>query len=188
VGVYFVTQNPTDIPDKILGQLGNRIQHALRTFSANDQKAVKAAAQTFRSNPKLDIETAITQLEVGEALVSLLDEKGSPGVTQKAYIVPPASQIGPVDDGQRKKIIESSVLFGHYEKLVDRESAYERLKAKAEQASQSAPVPLPRAAARTAAPRQREGVAEAMMKSAARAAASQAGRTIIRGILGSIFR
>jgi DNA helicase HerA-like ATPase len=188
VGVYFVTQNPTDIPDKILGQLGNRIQHALRAFSVNDQKAVKAAAQTFRSNPKLDIETAITQLEVGEALVSLLDEKGSPAVTQKAYIVPPASQLGPVDEGQRKKLIETSVLFGHYEKMVDRESAYELLKAKAEQSAQSAPVNIPKTAARTAAPRQSQSVAEAMVKSAARAAASQAGRTIIRGILGSIFR
>jgi len=188
VGIYFVTQNPTDIPDKILGQLGNRIQHALRAFSANDQKAVKAAAQTFRSNPKLDIETAITQLEVGEALVSLLDEKGSPSVTQKAYIVPPASQLGPVDEGQRKKLIESSVLFGHYEKMVDRESAYELLKAKAEKTTQTAPVNVPKTAARTAAPRQQQSVAEAMVKSAARAAASQAGRTIIRGILGSIFR
>ena len=188
VGIYFVTQNPTDIPDKILGQLGNRIQHALRAFSANDQKAVKAAAQTFRSNPKLDIETAITQLEVGEALVSLLDEKGSPSVTQKAYIVPPASQLGPVDDGQRKKLIESSVLFGHYEKMVDRQSAYELLKAKAEKTTQTAPVNVPKTAARTAAPRQQQSVAEAMVKSAARAAASQAGRTIIRGILGSIFR
>ncbi|MBI4727555.1 DUF853 family protein [candidate division TA06 bacterium] len=131
VGIYFVTQNPTDIPDKILGQLGDRIQHALRAFSANDQKAVKAAAQTFRSNPQLDIESAITQLEVGQALVSLLDEKGSPSITQKTYIVPPASQLGPIDDGQREKLIKSSALFGHYEKMVDRESAYELLKAKA---------------------------------------------------------
>ena len=188
MGVYFVTQNPTDIPDRILGQLGNRIQHALRAFSANDQKAVKAAAQTFRSNPKLDIETAITQLEVGEALISLLDEKDSPAITQKAYIIPPSSQIGPVDDGQRKKVIESSVLFGHYEKMVDRESAYELLKAKAEQSTQTAPVNASKTPVKSTAPRQRQSVAEAMVKSAARAAASQAGRTIIRGILGSIFR
>jgi DNA helicase HerA-like ATPase len=187
VGVYFVSQSPTDIPDKILGQLGNRVQHALRAFSANDQKAVKAAAQTFRSNPMLDIEQAITQLEVGEALVSLLDDKGSPGITERALIVPPPSQIGPVTPDQRKKIIEGSVLFGHYEKLVDRESAYEMLKAKAEQLSQSAQTNIPRPQPRASTSRQRQSVAEAMVKSAARAAASQAGRTIIRGVLGSIF-
>jgi hypothetical protein len=187
VGVYFVSQSPTDIPDRILGQLGNRVQHALRAFSANDQKAVKAAAQTFRSNPKLDIEQAITQLEVGEALVSLLDEKGSPGVTERALVVPPSSRIGSIDDGQRNKIIESSVLFGHYEKMVDRESAYEMLKAKAEQLSQSAPIPVPKPKTRAAGTGQRQSVAEAMVKSAARAAASQAGRAIMRGVLGSIF-
>ena len=182
VGIYFVTQNPTDIPDKILGQLGNRIQHALRAFSANDQKAVRAAAQTFRTNPGLDIEQAITQLETGEALVSLLDEKGSPGVTERAYILPPAGQIGPIATEQRERLIRSSVLYGHYDKLVDRESAYEMLKSRAQQA----PPPEPAKAARPAG-RPRESVAEAMMKSAARSAASQAGRAIMRGVLGSIF-
>jgi hypothetical protein len=180
VGVYFVTQNPTDIPDNILGQLGNRVQHALRAFSANDQKAVRAAAQTFRINPKLDIEQVITQLEVGEALISMLDEKGSPGVVERAYILPPRSQIGPIAADQRDTIIKGSVLFGHYENLVDRESAYELLKTKAQQVMSQIPAPKP-------AGRQRESVAEAMVKSAARAAASQAGRAIMRGIFGTIF-
>ena len=180
VGVYFVTQNPTDIPDKILGQLGNRVQHALRAFSANDQKAVRAAAQTFRINPKLDIEQVITQLEVGEALISMLDEKGSPGVVERAYILPPRSQIGPIAADQRDTIIKGSVLFGHYENLVDRESAYELLKTKAQQVMSQIPAPKP-------AGRQRESVGEAMVKSAARAAASQAGRAIMRGIFGTIF-
>jgi DNA helicase HerA-like ATPase len=180
VGVYFVTQNPTDIPDKILGQLGNRVQHALRAFSVNDQRAVRAAANTFRVNPKLDIEQVITQLEVGEGLVSMLDEKGSPGVVERAYILPPRSQIGPITTDQRDKIIKGSVLFGRYENQVDRESAYELLKTKTEQAMSQVPAPKP-------AGRQRESVGEAMVKSAARAAASQAGRSIMRGIFGTIF-
>jgi DNA helicase HerA-like ATPase len=180
VGIYFVTQNSTDVPDKILGQLGNRVQHALRAFSVNDQKAVKAAAQTFRINPKLDIEKVITQLEVGEALVSMLDEKGSPGIVERAYILPPRSQIGPISNDQRDKIIKASVLFGHYENLVDRDSAYEMLKAKAQQTVLQAPAPKPVG-------RPRESMAEAMVKSAARAAASQAGRAIMRGIFGTIF-
>lgn len=182
VGVYFVTQNPTDIPDKILGQLGNRVQHALRAFSANDQKAVKAAAQTFRLNPKLDIEQAITQLEVGEALISFLEEKGSPGIAERAHILPPPSQIGPITAEQREQLIKGSVLFGHYEKEIDRESAYEMLKAKTQQAQSAAPVPVSKPAGR-----QRQSVGEAMVKSAARAAASQAGRAIMRGVLGSLF-
>ena len=129
VGVYFVTQNPLDVPESVLGQLGNRVQHALRAFTPRDQKAVKTAATTMRPNPGLDIEHAITELGVGEALVSLLDEKGRPGVTERAYIIPPGSQIGPIDSEERKKIIESSAIFGHYEKAVDRESAYEVLAA-----------------------------------------------------------
>jgi DNA helicase HerA-like ATPase len=128
VGVYFVTQNPADVPDKILSQLGNRVQHALRAFSARDQKAVRAAAQTMRDNANLDEETAITELGVGEALVSLLDDKGRPGIVERTFIVPPQAQIGPVTDAERKQVIAQSVLAGHYENASDRESAYEILK------------------------------------------------------------
>src|SRR5713101_8466861 len=130
VGVYFVSQNPLDIPDVVLSQLGNRVQHALRAFSPRDQKAVKAAAQTFRANPKLDVEEVITQLGVGEALVSFLDEKGIPGVVERAMVCPPHSQIGPITPEQRVAIIKGSVVAGVYETVVDRESAYERLKGK----------------------------------------------------------
>jgi hypothetical protein len=135
VGVYFVTQNPLDIPDTVLGQLGNRVQHALRAFTPRDQKAVKAAAETMRANPGLDIATVITELGVGEALVSLLDEKGRPGVTQRVYVLPPGSQIGPIDKAQRQALIEGSLVAGVYEKTVDRESAYEKLKGRAVQSA-----------------------------------------------------
>src|SRR5277367_5526244 len=133
VGVYFVTQNPLDVPETVLGQLSNRVQHALRAFTPKDQKAVKAAAETFRSNPKLDVATAITELQVGEALVSFLDEKGMPGVVQKALVCPPHSQIGPITPEQRKKFLQSSVVAGVYEKAVDRESAFEILRDRAAQ-------------------------------------------------------
>ncbi len=129
VGVYFCTQNPLDIPESVLGQLGSRVQHALRAFTPKDQKAVKTAAQTMRANPKLDVEQAITELGVGEALVSLLDEKGRPGVTERAWVYPPASKIGPITPEERQKIIKGSTIFGHYEKVVDRESAFEKLQA-----------------------------------------------------------
>lgn len=138
VGVFFVTQNPLDVPDKVLAQLGNRVQHALRAFTPRDQKAVKVAADTFRTNPDLDIETAITQLGVGEALVSFLDEKGAPGITQRALVRPPQSQIGPITDAQRKEILDGSLISGIYEKVVDRESAYELLKKQAEEQAGSA--------------------------------------------------
>jgi DNA helicase HerA-like ATPase len=128
VGVYFVTQNPIDIPEKVLGQLGNRIQHALRAFSPRDQKAVKSAAETFRQNPKLDVTATITQLGVGEALVSMLDEQGSPAIVERAFIVPPGGQIGPITPQQRINLIKASPFFGHYERSIDRESAYEILK------------------------------------------------------------
>jgi DNA helicase HerA-like ATPase len=132
IGVYFVTQNPNDVSQVVLSQLGNRVQHALRAFTPNDQKAVKAAADTFRTNPKLDTAAVITQLAVGEALVSFLDESGTPGIVQRAMVCPPASQIGPITPEQRKQIIASSPVAGVYEKAVDRESAYERLTGKAE--------------------------------------------------------
>ena len=141
VGVYFVTQNPMDVPQIILGQLGNRVQHALRAFTPIDQKAVKSAAQTFRTNPKLNVEKCITELGVGEALVSFLDEKGTPGIVERALVCPPHSQIGPITPEQRQQIMAGSVVAGVYDKVVDRESAYERLKGRAEQAPAPTQVP-----------------------------------------------
>ena len=141
VGVFFVTQNPLDIPDVTLSQLGNRIQHALRAFTPRDQKAVKAAAETFRQNPKINVETAITQLATGEALVSFLDEKGMPGIVERAFVLPPISQIGPIVPQIRQDIVRQSVIFGHYERSIDRESAYEILKARAERRVPAEPQP-----------------------------------------------
>ena len=131
VGVYFVTQNPLDIPDKVLAQLGNRVQHALRAFTPRDQKAVKAAAETMRANPKLNTATAIMELAVGEALISFLDAKGTPAITERAFVLPPASQIGPITPQQRRGLIDGSVVAGIYEKPVDRESAFEMLRDRA---------------------------------------------------------
>jgi DNA helicase HerA-like ATPase len=188
VGVYFISQNPTDIPDKVLGQLGNRVQHALRAFTPRDQKAIKAAAQTFRSNPKLDVETVITELEVGEALVSFLDEKGTPGVVERAFICPPQGKIGAITPEQRQQIIQHSVIYGHYEKEMDRESAYEMLKTRAEQAIQEAEAEeMEQAVQKQPQGRQPDDIWASMAKSAARAAGSQMGRQIIRGVMGSIF-
>lgn len=212
VGVFFVTQNPIDVPETVLGQLGNRVQHALRAFSPRDQKAVKSAAQTFRSNPKLDVEQVITQLGVGEALVSFLDEKGIPGVVDRAMIYPPHSQIGPITPEQRQQIIRSSVIAGVYEQAVDRESAYEKLKGKVAASSNAAgapPAPVPesgpvpvQATSHTdwvqeagavlgnvlgSGTGRRETVAQAMVKSAARSIGSTVGRQIIRGVLGSLL-
>jgi DNA helicase HerA-like ATPase len=205
VGVYLVTQNPLDIPETVLGQLGNRVQHALRAFTPRDQKAVKAAASTMRPNPKLKVEQAITELEVGEALVSLLDEKGRPSVVERAFVVPPGSYLGPISEDERRKIIESSTVYGHYEKAVDRESAYEKLKGRTEgklQENARTPAgPAPAAPAPASSnvlsevlfgktgPRggQHDGLAQTLAKSAARAIGSQAGREILRGVLGSIL-
>jgi len=197
VGVYFVTQNPLDVPESVLGQLGNRVQHALRAFTPRDQKAVKTAAETLRPNPKLNAEKVITELGVGEALVSLLDEKGSPCVVERAFVVPPGSQIGPIGDDERAKLIQSSDVFGHYEKAVDRESAYEKLKGRTEakpaQPGESAnPVHDPvhdilfgRTGPRGG--RQSQGIIEAVTKSAARSIGSELGRQVLRGVLGSIL-
>ncbi|HEU0186333.1 MAG TPA: helicase HerA-like domain-containing protein, partial [Gallionellaceae bacterium] len=194
VGVYFVTQNPTDVPDKVLSQLGNRVQHALRAFSPRDQKAVRAAAETMRDNPKLDEAAIITELGVGEALVSLLDEKGRPTVVERAFIVPPEAQIGPISDAERNAAIQSSVLAGHYENVVDRESAYEKLKGRTEQKQAAAAGNgsglgglLGGVLGGGSSGRQRQGVVEALAKSAARAIGSEVGRQIIRGVLGSIL-
>jgi DNA helicase HerA-like ATPase len=205
VGVYFVTQNPLDVPESVLGQLGNRVQHALRAFTPKDQRAVKTAAETLRPNPKFKAEKVITELGVGEALVSFLDEKGRPSVVERAFVMPPASKIGPLAPDERKRIIASSPLAGHYEKAVDRESAYEQLKERtAERQADAAPAHGKGAPAGAPAPSggglgdiifgstgprggKREGVLESAAKSAARSIGSQVGREIMRGVLGSIF-
>jgi DNA helicase HerA-like ATPase len=209
VGVFFVTQNPLDIPDKILGQLGNRVQHALRAFTPRDQKAVKAAADTLRANPKVDAETAITELGVGEALVSLLDEQGRPGMVERAFILPPASRIGPMTTQERDAAIKGSLLFGHYEKVMDRESAYEKLKGipatgtaptTQKPAPQATPAPADSGASGgfgevlgdifgggSGGSSRRQSATEAAIKSAARSIGSQLGREIVRGVLGSIL-
>jgi DNA helicase HerA-like ATPase len=206
VGVFFVTQNPIDVPDTVLGQLGNRVQHALRAFSPKDQKAVKAAAQTFRANPKVNVEAVITEMGVGEALVSFLDEKGIPGMVERAMIMPPHSQIGPITPEQRAAIIKSSVVAGVYETAVDRESAYEKLKGKV--AASGAGTEAAPAGGVAGSPgggwlesagtalggvlgsggsRRGDTVVQAMVKSAARTMGSTVGRQIIRGVLGSLL-
>ncbi|AGU49973.1 hypothetical protein VAPA_1c28780 [Variovorax paradoxus B4] len=205
VGVYFVTQNPLDIPDSVLAQLGNRVQHALRAFTPRDQKAVKATATTMRQKPGLDIETAITELAVGEALVSFLDAKGRPSVTERVFVVPPGSQIGPVTPAQRQAVVANSLVAGVYEKTVDRESAYEKLKGRAETAPDAPPAKTPggKGAAETAegssmlndllfgstGPRggKRDGLVQTMAKSAVRTMGTSVGKEILRGVLGGIF-
>ncbi|MGA7181561.1 MAG: helicase HerA-like domain-containing protein [Thiobacillaceae bacterium] len=202
VGVYFVTQNPADVPDKVLSQLGNRVQHALRAFSPRDQKAVKAAAETMRDNPSLDEESVITELGVGEALVSFLDEEGRPTVVERAFILPPQGQIGPITPDQRQRIIGTSLVAGVYEKAIDRESAYEVLKHRAEEKqTQAAAAESAKQADNSASgggilgslggmlggTSRRQGAVEAMVKSAARSIGSQVGRQILRGVLGGIF-
>ena len=189
VGVYFCSQNPLDIPDKVLGQLGHRVQHALRAFTPRDQKAVKAAATTFRINPDVDVEKVIMELAVGEALVSFLDEKGTPRIVQRALIYPPESQLPPLADDERRKVITQSLVAGHYEKEVDRASAFELLKARAEQQAQAAHQEQQQAAEAKAesAGSGRMGFAESFGKSVVRAAGSQIGRSLIRGVMGSIF-
>ena len=187
VGVYFVTQNPLDLPETVLGQLGNRIQHALRAFTPKDQKAVRAAAETFRSNPGFDTLQAITELGVGEALISLLDEKGSPTPVERALIRPPLSRLSPLTPDERAAIIRGSVLYGHYERLVDRESAYEKLIARTQQSAAEPPSHRPAGASRGA-PRSEMGdLLQAAVKSAAHSIGSQVGRQIMRGVLGSLF-
>ncbi len=201
VGVFFVSQNPLDIPENVLGQLGNRVQHALRAFTPKDQKAVKAAAQTFRSNPKLDVEKTITELEVGEALVSFLDEKGTPGVVERAMVCPPRGQIGPITPEQRAELMKASLVAGVYENAVDRESAYEILKGRAGQAAaaggsqpQGQEQPWYANLPNLGLPGQSGGggrrgdsLIEAMSKSAARTIGSSVGRQIVRGVLGSLL-
>ena len=214
VGVFFVTQNPLDVPDKVLAQLGNRVQHALRAFTPRDQKAVKTAADTLRANPKVDTVKSITELAVGEALVSCLDPKGTPTVVERAWILPPSSRIGPITADERNAVINRSIIKGHYETMVDRESAYEKLKARADErqgdaatpaaSSQSRPLPgsasppkpgpAPGSALNdilfgSTGPRggHHEGMLESAAKSAARSVGSGLGRQILRGVLGGLF-
>ncbi|GMV47915.1 MAG: ATPase [Pseudomonadota bacterium] len=216
VGVYFVTQNPLDIPDTVLGQLGNRVQHALRAFTPRDQKAVRSAAETMRANPKIaDMSTAITELAVGEALVSFLDDKGRPSITERVYVIPPGSQIGPIAPEQRQALLAGSLVAGVYEKTVDRESAYEKLRGRAAAptgataAGGTADAAAAGAAVGTAGaaggagmfdavkdivlgstgPRggKREGLVEKAASSAVRSIGSAVGRELIRGVLGSLL-
>ena len=203
VGVYFVTQNPIDIPDTVLAQLGNRVQHALRAYTPRDQKAVRTTAETMRPNPAIDIKRAITELATGEALVSFLDEKGRPGITQRVFVIPPGSQIGPITPEQRQTLLSGSLVAGTYEKMVDRESAYEKLQQRgsaeisAQQGSASAPggeddvilgtvkdVLFGRTGPRGG---KSEGILESAAKSAARSIGSNIGRQIVRGVLGSLL-
>ncbi len=192
IGVYFSSQNPLDIPDVVLGQLGNRVQHALRAFTPRDQKAVKAAATTFRQNPNINVEAAITELGVGEALVSMLDEKGTPGIVRRALVAPPFSKLGAITPTERQAVIQSSIIAGHYENFVDRESAYELLKVRAEQsAQQTAALAQEKAAAQKQESSPVMEVAGEMLegfaKSAARSLGTSVGRQILRGVLGGIF-
>jgi len=198
VGVFFVTQNPLDVPDIVLGQLGNRVQHALRAFTPRDQKAVKAAAETMRANPRIDTEKAITELGVGEALISFLDEKGRPGIVERAFVLPPASRIGPITPDERKAVMEQSPVKGVYEKGVDRESAYEKLASRAA-VSAGGPASAPGQGGgvldslkgslgglMTGSGR-KDSLVEAMAKSAMRSVGSTIGREIVRGVLGSLM-
>lgn len=205
VGLYLVTQNPLDVPDDILGQLGNRIQHALRAFTPRDQKAVRAAAETFRANPKFDVAEAITELGVGEALVSTLERDGKPGMVDRTLMRPPSSRLGPITDAERRYLLERSPVRSFYDRTIDRESAYERLTARAEEAPETPPE-SPREFPPTRRPAEppgsggwglpevltgggkRQGVLEAMAKSVARSVGSSLGRQIVRGILGSILK
>jgi DNA helicase HerA-like ATPase len=186
VGIYFVTQNPEDIPDTVLGQLGNRVQHALRAFTPKDRAAVRAAAQNFRANPGVDVETVITELAVGEALVSVLDAKGSPTPVERTLIRPPQSRLGPLTAEERVEYLARSPLAGRYDKELDRESASELLAGRARAAQAETEVAKAPAAPK-AAGRQPESLLETVAKSALRSIGSQIGRQLVRGVLGSLL-
>jgi DNA helicase HerA-like ATPase len=213
VGVYFITQNPADVPDMILGQLGNRVQHALRAFTAKDQKDLKMASETYRPNPRFDTQDAIRDVGTGEALTSFLEEKGIPGIVERTLVRPPASQLGPIDASLRAQMIAGSVMRQKYEVTLDRNSAYEILRARSEQAAQEAAAaearedqqsaqinPEFRNARRydggssDAAPRKKassgrsDSITETFAKSFVRSLGSKTGQAVIRGVLGSIFR
>ena len=208
VGVYFVTQNPIDIPETVLGQCGNKVQHALRAYTPREQKAVKAMAETFRVNPDVDVQTAVTELAVGEALVSLLLPDGTPMPVERAMIVPPHGRIGAISPAERQAVIAGSLVAGHYEAAIDRESAHEVLKARAEAELAAAEEAARRAEARDltlsvpgptggrtreapSRPRttssRKDTMFEAFAKSATRAMGSRVGREIARGVLGTIL-
>jgi DNA helicase HerA-like ATPase len=194
VGVYFITQNPTDLPDDVLSQLGNRVQHALRAFTAKDQKAVRAAAETFRPNPKFDAQRVVTELAVGEALVSTLEDKGTPSIVQRTLIRPPASWVGPAPAGERARAEAASPVAGRYDMPIDRLSAYEHLKQRADEAARAqAEVAAARYGGATAAGRRPTrrapaSIAETLVTSASRTIGNRLGREIVRGVLGSLFR
>ncbi|HRP18996.1 MAG TPA: DUF853 domain-containing protein [Alicycliphilus sp.] len=204
VGVYFVTQNPLDIPDSVLAQLGNRVQHALRAFTPRDQKAVKATATTMRPKAGLNIEAAITELAVGEALVSFLDPKGRPCETERVYVLPPGSQIGPISDTQRRALLAGSLVAGTYDQSIDRESAYEKLRGRADAAASNTATPQGNAETQgdgglmgglndvlfgSTGPRggKKDGLVQTMAKSAVRTMGTSLGKEILRGVLGGIF-
>ncbi len=197
VGIYFITQNPLDVPDTILGQLGNRIQHALRAFTPRDQKAVKAAAETFRSNPNLNVETEITQLGVGEALVSFLDEKGIPTIVERSKILPPQGQIGPITPDERQRLIKNSLVYGVYDKLIDRESAFEILqkKVEAQKANEEAVLEQKRIEEENKKSASQGPLGGGLLgeltkiagKSVTRQIGNEVGRQLVRGIMGSLF-
>ncbi|MEJ1409283.1 MAG: DUF853 family protein [Candidatus Sedimenticola sp. (ex Thyasira tokunagai)] len=191
VGIYFITQNPSDIPDDVLGQLGLKVQHALRAFTPKDRKAIKAVAENFRASPGLDIESTLTELGIGEALVSVLDPKGTPTPVARALIRPPQSRIGPLEASERQQRIDRSPIGGRYQQMMDRQSAYEILKQRAEQQAVTKAAEAERAAEEKAEKKssgsRRQSVGEAMMKSVARTIGSQIARRIVRGVLGSIF-
>jgi DNA helicase HerA-like ATPase len=201
VGVFFVTQNPLDVPDTVLGQLGNRVQHALRAFTPRDQKAVQAAAQTMRANPGLDTEKAIMELGVGEGLLSFLDEKGRPNPVERAFVLPPASRIGPVTPQERQQTMSESPVKGVYDSPVDRESAYEKLQSRTAQRQPGATTTVPSASSASgwggaiagalggllSGSGRKDSMIEAAAKSAARSIGSTVGREIVRGVLGSLF-
>ena len=200
VGVYFVTQNPIDIPDTVLGQLGNRVQHALRALTPRDQKAVKVAATTMRENPELNIETVITELGVGEALVSTLDENGRPNITQRVFMIPPPSRLGPASEDEQKQLIRQSVVAGVYEQTVDAESAYEKLQARATETAKAAEEAQKEDEGgffgsifgsdddkKKKSSSRNDSLLESAAKSMIRAASSNIGREITRGSLGSLF-
>ncbi len=193
VGVFFITQSPSDLPDSVLAQLGNRVQHALRAFTPKDQKAVRVAAQTFRPNPRFSAEQAITELEVGEALVSTLGDKGIPNVVERTRVRPPCSRLGPASATERATVMAASPLAGRYDVAIDRISAYEHLKERA--AAVATPAPATAAPSRPTAPtsqrrapREPESIAGTLVKTAARSLGSQLGREVVRGILGSLLR
>jgi DNA helicase HerA-like ATPase len=187
VGVFFVTQSPKDVPEDILGQLGMKIQHALRAFTPKDRKVLKSVAETFRTNPLIDTETALQELKIGEALVSVLNKDGSPSVVERILICPPESQMGPINAAKRTEILSRSPYKGRYDQLVDRESAYEQLKKRAEQEVVKAAANKPARSSKPAKRSNRQSTTEAFIKSAARSIGSQIGRQLIRGIMGSLL-